>query len=421
MTKNNLNRHDDMKLRYSLTSFLSCLLLNTAHSQDLTFSEAVHRTLNLSPRIKVVESDVESKAGDSVQAKLLPNPVAGWSVENVFGNKKWHGWNAAESRYEVAQLVELGGKRGYRSQVAEYAYIASLSGYEAAKLETLNRLTKMFVQVAANQEQLNVAEYQLKIAKEALDTVSAKLEAGKVSQIQQNKAEIALTNAQIMLMRSQVELFNSKERLAALWGAFIPDFERVDYPFFEIEKPRELNLCIDDLRNNPELIQSQYDHLAAHQSYLLQKSGQVPDVTISFGVKTLRDTGEKGMILGAALPIPVFNQNQGNIRKAESEIAKTHTEFHQVQLMLENKLTIAHKQLVQAYNEAHTIQNSVLKSANQTFELATEGYKEGKFEYLELLDAQRTLSDVMERYIQALLTYHQKLAEIEYLSTKADS
>lgn len=399
---------------------LAFLLFSTTSAQDLTLPQAVQRALHQSPQLKISESDLESKAGESVQAKLLPNPVAGWSVENLFGNKEWHGWNAAESRYEIAQLVEFGGKRGYRSLGAEYQYIAALSGYEASKLETLNRLTKLFVQVAAGQEQLNVAGYQLKIAQESLDSVSAKLEAGKVSQIQQNKAEIALSNAQIMLERAKVDLLTSKERLAVLWGAPCPDFERVDYPFYQIEHPQELSLCIDNLRNNPELIQSQYEYLAAHQGYLFEKAVQVPDVTVTFGVKTLRDTGEKGMILGAAFPIPVFNLNQGNIRKAESIIEKTHNEFHQVQLLLENKLTISHKQLVRAYEEASLLRDTVLKSANQTFQLATEGYKEGKFEYLELLDAQRTLSDVMERYIQALLTYHQKLAEIEYLTSKVD-
>lgn len=403
-----------------LRLIIPLLVFNTAYSQGLTFSEAVQRTLHLSPRIKVVESEIESKAGESVQSKLLPNPVAAWSVENVFGNKKWHGWDAAESRYEVAQLVELGGKRGYRSQAAEYQYIASLSGYEATKLEVLNRLTKLFVRVSASQEHLKISELQLKIAKESLDTVSAKLEAGKVSQIQQNKALIALSNAEIGLRSAQVELYSVRERLAALWGDLYADFDGVDYPFYEIEQPRELALCIEELRNNPELIQSQYEHLAAHQSYLLQKSEQVPDVTLTVGMKTLRDTGERGMIMGAALPIPIFNQNQGNIQRAQSAIAKTNTEYHQIQLILENKLSIAHKELLQAYEEATLIQTRVLKSATESFQLAAEGYKEGKFEYLELLDAQRTLYEVQERYIQALLTYHQKLAEIEYLTSKVD-
>lgn len=405
------------------TILITLLLFSSSqqiHAHNLTYHEAVQRTLNLSPRLRISETEVESKAGDSVQAKLLPNPLAGWSVENLFGNKEWHGWNAAESRYEIAQLIELGGKRGYRQQAAEYGFIAAQSGYQATKLETLNRLTKSFVQVAANQEQLKVAEYQLKIAQESLDTVSAKLEAGKVSLIQKNKAQIALSNAQIMLQRATVDLFASKERLAALWGASCPDFDGVDYAFFEIDQPKELNMCITELRDNPELIQSQYEHLAAHQSYLLEKSERVPNLTLTVGVKTLRDTGERGMIIGAAFPFPVFNQNQGNIRKAESAIAKTENEYQQVQLILENKLIISHKDLLRAYNEATLLQTTVLKSANQTFELAQEGYKEGKFEYLELLDAQRTLSDVLERYIQALLSYHQRLAEIEYLTTKVD-
>ena len=86
-------------------------------------------------------------------------------------------------------------------------------------------------------------------------------------------------------------------------------------------------------------------------------------------------------------------------------------------MALENKLAISHKELVRSYNEAEKIRSTVLKSAVQSFELAKEGYKEGKFEYLDMLDSQKTLFEVRERYIQALLNYHQSRADIEYLNT----
>lgn len=59
------------------------------------------------------------------------------------------------------------------------------------------------------------------------------------------------------------------------------------------------------------------EHLAAHQNLNLEKSLAIPDVTVTLGYKTLQDTGNKGMILGASIPIPLFNQNQGNIQKLE--------------------------------------------------------------------------------------------------------
>jgi cobalt-zinc-cadmium efflux system outer membrane protein len=384
----------------------------------LTFDEAVSKTLELSPKLRIAASEVNASAGVQFQSKLYPNPLASYSVENVFGNKNWHGWNAAESRYEIAQLIELGGKREYRYQTAKLRYYAASAGFEARQLFVLNRLLKLFTLVASAQENFQVALDQTKIAEEVYKTVSAKVEAGKVSLIQQNKAEIALSTAQINLEKARAEFLKSKERLSILWGASCPDFDRVFYPFYEIIPPRHLEECLSDLRDNPELLRSQMEHLAVHQNLNLEMSLAVPDVTLILGYKTLQDTDNKGMILGASIPIPIFNRNQGNIQKARSETMKAYDQYMELELALELKLSISHKELERSYEEAERIRSTVLKVATESFELAKEGYKEGKFEYLDMLDSQKTLFEVRERYIQALLNYHQSIADIEYLNTQ---
>jgi cobalt-zinc-cadmium efflux system outer membrane protein len=386
----------------------------------LSFDEAVQKTLNLSPKLRISGSEVTARAGVKVQSGLYPNPVAGYTVENVFGNKNWHGWEAAESRYEIFQLIETAGKRGYRYQTAKYQYYAAQAGFEAKQLFVLNRLLKLFTLVVTAQENFQLALDQTKVAEEVYKTVSAKVEAGKVSLIQQNKAEIALSTAQINLDKAKAEFLKSRERLSVLWGASCPDFDRVVFPFFEIDPPKPFEECLLDLRNNPELVRSHMEHVATHQNLNLEKSRAIPDVTVTLGYKTLQETNNKGMILGASIPIPIFNQNQGNVQKARAETFKAYDQYIELELALENKLSIAHTELVRAYKEAERIRTTVLKAAMQSFELAKEGYKEGKFEYLDMLDSQRTLFEVRERYIQALLNYHQSVADIEYLNTQED-
>jgi cobalt-zinc-cadmium efflux system outer membrane protein len=401
--------------------FIALFLHNEIQGETiLSFDEAVYKTLSLSPKLRVADSEVNEKAGLQIQSSLFPNPVAGYSVENVFGNKDWQGWEAAESRYEVAQLVELGGKRGFRFQTAKYQYYAAQAGFEAKQLSLLNQLLKAFTLVAASQENLELALSQTEIAEEVYKTVSAKVEAGKVSLIQQNKAEIALSTAQINLQRAKTELSKNNEKLSILWGNSCPDFTRVIFPFYEISRPLPLDECLANIKGNPELLRSQMDYLAAHQNLNLEKSLAIPDVTVTMGYKTLQDTGNKGLILGASIPIPIFNQNQGNILNAKAQTFKTRDQYFELELALENKLSLSHKELMRAYNEAELINATVLTKAVQSFELAKMGYQEGKFEYLDMLDSQKTLFEVRERYIQALLNYHQSLADIEYLNTQGD-
>lgn len=399
-------------------------------SENLSFDQAVSKTIAFSPKLRIAASEIDSAAGQRTQSGLLPNPVASWSVENVWGTRNWHGWDCADSRYEIGQLIELGGKRGFRMQTAKFRYYATQSGFDARQLSLLNRLLKLFTLVSAAQENLDVTSDQVKVAEEVYKTVLAKVEAGKVSLIQQNKAEIALSSAQINLEKAQAEFVKSKERISVLWGAMCPDFDRVDYPFYEVDFPTPLEKCLSDLRENPQLLRSQMDYMAAKYNLNLEKSRSIPDVTVTLGCKIVRDPGgdfsngtrtksftDRGMILGASIPIPLFDRNQGNIESARAQANKAKDLYIDLELALENKLTVSHVELVRAYNEAEKIRSTVLKAALQSFQLAQEGYKEGKFEYLDMLDSQKTLFEVKERYIQALINYHQSQADIEYLNT----
>ncbi|MDP1836079.1 MAG: TolC family protein [Chlamydiales bacterium] len=401
--------------------FLALLACSSLSAQEvLTFEEAVQRTFCQSPLLHISNDEIGERAGARQQSKRLPNPTAAWSVENVFGNREWQGWESAESRYEIGQLIELGGKRSYRSNAATYQLFAAQAGYAAQKTMVLNRLSKAFAEVAGLQEQVKLADEQAKIADEVYKTVSAKLEAGRISLIQQNKAEIALWTARISYNAAVTDFAKAKERLSAFWGCSCPDFNEVDYWFYELAAPESLEECFCTLENNPELLRSHFEYLSSQQNLNLERAGSVPDVTVAVGYKTLRETGNKGMILGASIPIPIFNQNQGNIQKARFESQKMQDQFQNLQLVLKNRLSAAYRDLIRAYREAEQLKTSVLKNATQSFDLASEGYKEGKFEYLDVLDSQRTLFDVRGRYIQTLVNYHKSMADIKYLNSQSE-
>jgi len=413
-----------MKLR--IFPLLLALFASQLHAEEticsnqvLIFDDAVSKVLSGSPLLKISERTIRMTEGEKIQSRLLPNPVAAWSVENVFGNHNWKGWESAESRYVISQLVELGGKRTYRSSVAQFQYYSAQAGYEASKIEMLNRLMKLFVIAAATQEELRINFDQYGVAKEVLDSVIKKVEAGKVSIIEKNKAEISLTNAAIHLEKTKYEFVAAKDKLALLWGSTCPDFEWISYPFYDLEEPQSLCACLEDVRSNPVLAKSSMDYMTARQNLNLAESYAVPDVVFSVGYKTLQDTHDQGMILGAEIPLPIFNRNQGNIYKAKAEIARSKEEYRQVLIILENRLILAHRQLMQAYGEAQQYKK-LLESGESSFELARMGYQEGKFEYLDVLDAQRTLFEIRERFIYSLVEYHQRKADIAFLTNRVD-
>lgn len=397
-----------------LTLYFFCLSA-TLFAEPLTFSAAMYRVLSESPQLKMSTSSVQEKSGELLQSQMYPNPIVSWSAENIYGNKDWNKWDAAEQRYEIAQPIETGGKRCYRANAASFNYQAQQYGLEGDTLVIFNQLARAFAGASAAQESLRVTEELLKVSETTLDIVRAKTEAGKVSVIQQNKAEIALANAAVQKERAFVNFKTAKEKLALIWGSSFVDFETVDFAFYEIGTPADLDACNTLLVHHPEANKAHYQHLASEETVQLEKSQRIPNVMVTVGVKTLRDTHNKGMILGAGIPLPVFDQNYGNIHKAQAMANRASEKVQYIYMQLSTKLSIAHQQLMQAYRESVRLQTNVLKKAEESFSYAQEGYKEGKFEYLDLLDSQRTLFEVKEQYIQALLNYHERKADIDYL------
>jgi cobalt-zinc-cadmium efflux system outer membrane protein len=57
----------------------------------------------------------------------------------------------------------------------------------------------------------------------------------------------------------------------------------------------------------------------------------------------------------------------------------------------------------------------VLPAAQQAHDAATRGFEAGKFGFIEVLDAQRSLLQARARYLSALSSAHQAAAAIDRL------
>ncbi len=379
----------------------------------LDFDTAVQRTLNQSLILNQAKDHIQGKRGLVTQARLYPNPDFAYDLET---SEK--GWQQRQDIYALSQLIELGGKRQKQIKVASYEYYAALIGYETSKLERLSRLSKAFIRVFAAQELLKLAIDHQQNAQEEVRLIKAKVEAGKVSIIQQNKIKVAQSLANLSLKKALAEFQAAKNSLALLWASPCPDFDVVTYPFFDISSPIPLEEYLAKLCEQPEVVQSLYKYMAAYHTVRLEKAARIPDVYVTLGYAY--NSGDKGAVAGVSIPLPIWNRNQGNIQRAYYDMLKTGDEGRQLWLFLETKLSNAYLELNRTYQEAEELKNIALRLSKESLELTQEGYREGKLEYGDVLDTQKFFFETQEKYIQALVLYHNKQAEIDYLTSQTD-
>ena len=144
-----------------------------------------------------------------------------------------------------------------------------------------------------------------------------------------------------------------------------------------------------------------------------EKTGRVPDLTLGGGVRYLGETDDYAFVMEAGLPLPLFDRNQGMILEAQHRLSQVKQQQRAAEARVLRELAEAYRKLSAAFAEAAGLEADVLPGARRVFDAYQEGYRQGKFGYLEVLDAQRTLFEARGRYIEALALYRKAFADME--------
>jgi cobalt-zinc-cadmium efflux system outer membrane protein len=123
----------------------------------------------------------------------------------------------------------------------------------------------------------------------------------------------------------------------------------------------------------------------------VERTKAKPDVVVSLGAKRVNEQGLTQAVVGIAIPLPVFDRNQGSILEAPRRSEKASDELEANRLRLVAELQEASNRLFVARTSLQTLQDTVLPSAEQAYDAASKGLEAGKFGFLEVLDAQRSL------------------------------
>lgn len=383
----------------------------------LTLSEAIEKALNASPRLKSASAGLDAAKGVEDQAGYWPNPEIEFEVENVAGSGSYRGTSSAEYTLGINQKVEIGGKRTARRNAAIALREGANINFLAERLNLERDVHIAYEGVLAEAEAVKLAIEQEKLAKDVLASVSKRVNAAAEPEIQRSKADVAYATATIAREQEERQLRVAKEKLARLWGESSFDVSLDHSHFFELEAPAPMPSYLAKLKNVPDMQRLAFLKTEKEALLELERAAAIPDPNFSLGVRDFRDSGDQAFILGVSLAIPVLNQNQGNVAIARAELSQTESDAQQAELDLEQQLIENWQDWNSAYSEAERLDEKLLPSAEKAFRLARSGYSKGKFPYLEVLDAQRTLFDARSQYHGALKRYHTARANVERLTT----
>ena len=96
-------------------------------------------------------------------------------------------------------------------------------------------------------------------------------------------------------------------------------------------------------------------------------------------------------MVGVTLPIPVNDRNQGNVRAALADLGEAAREVDRVENSLRERLATAFRQYDGAKERAEALRKAILPRAQEAYKLADDAYRRGQFDFLKVMEAQRSV------------------------------
>jgi len=390
-------------------------LVGTSYSQALTMREALARALAASPRLTAAERDIGIATGQRIQAGALLNPELSYEQDNSFGTGIYRGTKSAETTLQISQAFEWFGRREARVAAGDAGMEAASIQRRAVKLEVLSEAAIAFLNVLGAQRRIQILDEQVAAIDRLTPLLQRRVEAGASSPAETGRAEVASALVKADRERLRSTLASSRRELAVLMGNATPKFASVSGRLDATGRPPSFQSVVAAIDANPQLVRWTAIYAQRNAELLLARLKPYPDVRLSAGWRHFNETNDDAVRLTLSVPIPIFDQNQGGILSAEENLAKTKAERDANRNTLVVVAGRAYDSLTGSLRELGILREVAIPKAQQAAEAISEGYGQGRFSLLEVLDAQANVAQARLREQEALQNFHIAVATIEGL------
>lgn len=383
----------------------------------LELAQAFALVLVENPTLTAFSYDIRAAEARLLQARARPNPNLGIGLDEY--NRDGAGLDSSELEIELGQRFELGGKRHWRTRMA--AAQGELAGwdYAARRLDVLADTTTRFIAVAVAQRRVELITRAVELAEETHRAVGERVTGGKEPALQAAKSESELQLARMAALDAADALTVARQRLATMWAAPTPTYPTVTGQLdLAVDAPPPLEHLRRNLPHNPQLARWEDELRLRDAAVSSAKAARLPDLSASLALLRYQEDDSDALAFGVGIPLPLFDRNRGNIGAAQQERGRATATQAATRLMLQSELATTHTAWTAAHRRVEGLRQQVIPNLEAAFAGAQEGYRQGKFSFLDMLDSQRLLFDARGSLLEALSDYHTHRAEARRLAPR---
>lgn len=355
------------------------------------------------PDIASARAQIGVSAGRLWQAELYPNPTLSLEAESIATRNPSLG--RSENTISITQPIIIGGRRRAAIEAASAERLRDIVKVDDVRRRVLGDVRSVFLELLflANAERLG--DELIELARQTHAVAVARFEERAAPESESLKSQVELERLQLARRSRAHQRSRTLRRLHALLGDDALAAERLVGDLPTEFSPLNLSSLLAAVeRDHPRILAAKKDVDAALHRFDSVEAARVPDLGLRFAYGHDGDLGEDIFEAGIEMEIPLFNRNQGRIVEARYEAIKARQRLVAVRAALAADVAAAHADYLEAQDQAQTFARSIIPAAEKALSQARDGYQAGRQSFLDILDAQRTLSEARFSQLEGRMT-----------------
>ncbi|PWB35740.1 RND transporter [Pseudomonas sp. SDI] len=378
-----------------------------ANSFDLAAAIARVRQAQASAVIAGAPLLPEVKFGLNASRQRL---MRGDGFGGIDASDKQRTYTAFDSTLSATYEIDFWGGKAAARDSALAALEASRYERDTVELTVLSGVANSYLQSLALSEQVRIARLNLANARNVLEVVETRHDAGSATTLELAQQRSLVANQQRQLPLLEQQLQDSRITLATLLGDPVQQLQLGGTDFHQLASPAiGAGVPSDLLTRRPDIANAEARLAAAQANVRVARAAMLPSLTLGAnlgsGAQHFADIVRSPYYsLTAGLVAPVFN----NGRLA--------AERDRAQAMQEELLQAYHRVIVSGFADVEQALNGIdgverqrawqdegLRQARIAFEIAESRYQAGAETLLTVLETQRTLYQAQDQQVQLRL------------------
>lgn len=385
----------------------------TANPMAVTVEQAVAETLQRNLNLLAERYEIPRAEAEVVAARLRPNPVLSLGGDHLdllgTGYSLVNNAGPAEYSARVDWPLERPSKRRARISAAEYARAAAECRLQDAVRRLALETQQAFVELQAARESLTLARANQRTFEELVAVNAARVRAGDLAPIELVRTRVSAVQLTQAVTQAEARWRVAQNRLQTLMGRAeaLDVFEAVGEMRRDPPPPSLSPLLAKALDQRPDLRALRADQARTLADLKLQIAQGKIEYTVGVEYRRQQGLAGTGNSLGLflALPLTIYDRNQGGVARAQAEIRQTELRIAALERELRAELEATYLQCRAADAVLKSYEGGLLEQARDVLEVTEYAYRRGEASFVEFLDAQRTYNETMQGYIDARAEY----------------